>query len=103
MRALYRIEIDLLLDERMATQVLERARKVYKATGSAVQKNGGRDVIVSAEGFIDGPDSALLELLDESVRSILPEVELCALRCKLRPQHSVDTIAPNAKPGESSR
>jgi hypothetical protein len=86
MRALYKIEIDLFLDESMVGYVLERARKLYRATGGAVQKNEDRDVIVSAEGFIEEPDDALLELLDESVRTGLPEVELCALRCKREPE-----------------
>ncbi len=86
MRTLYKIEIDLFLDESIVDQVLERARKVYMTTGSAVQKNDDRDVIVSAEGFIEGPDDALLELLDESIRTGLPEVELCALRCKREPE-----------------
>jgi hypothetical protein len=98
MRALYKIEIDLLLDECMVGQVLERARNVYRDTGGAIQKNGGRDVIVSPEEFIEGPDDALLELVDESVRSGLPEVELCALRCKLEIQPSVGTsVGPSAK------
>jgi hypothetical protein len=86
MRALYKIEIDLFLDESMVGHVLERARKLYRATGGAVQKNEDRDAIVSAEGFIEEPDDALLELLDESVRTGLPEVELCALRCKREPE-----------------
>jgi hypothetical protein len=90
MRALYKIEIDLFLDENMVAPVLERARKVYRATGGAIQENGRRDVIVSAEGFIEGPDDALLELLDESVRTGLPEVELCALRCKREPEPIVE-------------
>jgi hypothetical protein len=90
MRALYKIEIDLFLDESMVDQVLKRAREVYRANGAAVQKNEGRDVIVSAERFIEGPDDALLELLDESVRKDLPEVELYALRCKREPEPSLN-------------
>ena len=90
MRALYKIEIDLFLDESMVGYVLERARKLYRATGGTVQKNEDRDVIVSAEGFIEEPDDALLELLDESVRMGLPEVELYALRCKRAPEPIVE-------------
>jgi len=54
MEALFKIEIDLSLDESMVSHVLERARKLYRATGSAVRRNEDRDVIVSAEGFIEG-------------------------------------------------
>jgi hypothetical protein len=61
MRALYKIEIDLFLDESMVGHVVERARKLYRGTGGAVQENEDRDVIVSAEGFIEEPDDALLE------------------------------------------
>ena len=45
---------------------------------------------MSAERFIEGPDDALLELLDESVRKDLPEVELYALRCKREPKPSLN-------------
>ena len=90
MRAFYKIEIDLFLDESMESHVLERARTVYRAIGGAVQKREDRDVIVSAEGFIEGPDDALLELLEESIRTCLPESELHALRCKREPEPIVE-------------
>ena len=60
----YRIEIELLLDERAATRAIELARDVYRQRGGARTVENGVEREVSADEFIDGMEQALLELVE---------------------------------------
>ena len=50
----YRIEIELLLDERAAAKAIELARDVYRQRGGARTVENGVEREVSADEFIDG-------------------------------------------------
>ncbi len=64
MTAKYRIEIELLLDERAATKAIELARDVYRQRGGARTVENSVEREVSADEFIDGMEQALLELVE---------------------------------------
>jgi hypothetical protein len=54
MRSLYKIEIDLFLDDHIVNQILERARKAYIATGSAIKEHEAHDATVPPKNSLKG-------------------------------------------------
>lgn len=89
MTAKYRIEIDLLLDERAATwlctprscrswrrhansgtlrtRAMELAKDVYRQRGGARTVENGGEREISADEFIDSTEQALLELVERNL------------------------------------
>jgi hypothetical protein len=75
----YRIEIELLLDERAAAKAIELARDVYRQRGGARTVEDGVEREVSAEEFIDGMQQALLELVEGNL--LLSGIEISHENC----------------------
>jgi hypothetical protein len=76
----YRIEIEVSLDDNMKAEVINSARLIYAAHGGAHMIEGNKRAI-PAEKFIDDMEDALLELIESSFRSMLPDVEPDSFRC----------------------
>ena len=76
----YIIEIELTLAEDALTAALERARQLCLSDGrfKAVGQDGKQ---VSDEEFIDGPEQALLELLDSNQLFKQNGIEILRLAC----------------------
>lgn len=81
MATLYRIEIDLVLEDEMENALVEAAREHYQAAQDAWTEESGRRVIIPSEEFVDGPESAFLELVESAFRGELPSIEPQAFRC----------------------
>lgn len=81
MTARYRIEIEVSLDDNTKAEVINSARLIYAAHGGAHTIVGNKRAIIPAEKFIDDTEDALLELIESSFRSMLPDVEPDAFRC----------------------
>ena len=75
----YRIEIELLLDERAATKAIELARDVYRQRGGARTVENSVEREVSADEFIDGMEQALLELVEGNL--LLSGIEIGHENC----------------------
>ena len=77
---IYRIEIDVALDEGMTGVILEATRKSYQGCQDARTEEFGEQVMISPEDFIEDAESALLELVHSAFPD-LPGVEVHALKC----------------------
>lgn len=81
MERLYRIEIDVLLDDRMRTRVIQAARDDYRNSGGYWTEYDGEKVRIAAEELVVDTKTAFLEIADSAFRMILPEIAPHALRC----------------------
>jgi len=81
MMRLYRIEIDVFLDDRLRTKVIEIARADYEKSGGAWTEEDGQEVKVPVDEIVGDTKTAFLELAESLFRSALPCVEPHAFRC----------------------
>lgn len=81
MAKLYRIEIDVFLDDRLRSKVIQAAREHYRNTEGAWTEDDGQMVKISAEEFVVDTKTAFLELTAAAFRMALPEIEPYAFRC----------------------
>jgi hypothetical protein len=65
----YRIEIELVVEDKDESAILDAARRQYLSGPQAWAEENGRRVLISAEDFIPGIESALLELVDANFQS----------------------------------
>jgi hypothetical protein len=59
----YTIEITISLEENSQSSLIERARRVYRRRGAATLPNR-RQKPIRSEEFVDGPETALIELAE---------------------------------------
>jgi hypothetical protein len=81
MSTVYRIEIDIRIDNRMRTKVIQTAREDYRKSPFAWTLEDGKLVGISAEEFVVDTKTAFLELAESAFRSALPGIEPDAFRC----------------------
>jgi hypothetical protein len=81
MSTVYRIEIDVRIDNRMRTKVIQTAREDYRKDPFAWTLEDGQLVEISAEEFVVDTKTAFLELAESAFRSLLPDIEPDAFRC----------------------
>jgi hypothetical protein len=81
MTKLYRIEIDVVLEDRMRSKVIQAAREHYKNSDGAWTEEDGQMVKITAEEFVADTKTAFLELTQAAFRTALPEIEPHAFRC----------------------
>ncbi len=81
MERLYRIEIDILLDDRLRHKVIQAAREDYeKSEGYWTEEDGVR-VRIPAEEFVVDTKTAFLEIAESGFRAVVPKIEPRAFRC----------------------
>jgi ligand-binding sensor domain-containing protein len=78
---LYRIEIDVLLDDRMRSKVIQVARDDYRSSGGYWTEEDGEKVRITDEEFVVDTKTAFLQIVDSVFRKLLPEIEPQVLRC----------------------
>ena len=83
MSTVYRIEIDIRIDNRTRTKVIEAAREDYRKSPFAWTLVDGRPVEISAEEFVVDTKTAFLELAESAFRSVLPDIEPDRFSCGL--------------------
>lgn len=81
MTRIYRIEIDVVLEDRMRSKVIRAAREHYKNSDGAWAEEDGQMVKIAAEEFVADTKTAFLELTQAAFRTALPEIEPHAFRC----------------------
>jgi hypothetical protein len=81
MERLYRIEIDVFLDDRMRSKVIQAAREDYRNSDGVWTVENGEKVRITAEEFVVDTKTAFLEIAESAFRTILPDIEPHALRC----------------------
>src|SRR5205085_11975168 len=72
MSTVYRIEIDIRIDNRTRTKVIQTAREDYRKSPFAWTFVDGEPVEISAEEFVVDTKTAFLELAESAFRSALP-------------------------------
>ena len=81
MMRLYRIEIDVFLNDRMRTKLIETARLNYEKSGGAWTEENGQRVKIPVDEIVGDTRTAFLELAESFFRTALPCVEPHAFRC----------------------
>ena len=81
MTKLYKIEIDVVLEDRMRSKVIRAAREHYKNSDGAWTEEDGQMLKITAEEFVADTKTAFLELTQAAFRTALPEIEPRAFRC----------------------
>src|SRR4051794_17807943 len=81
MSTVYRIEIDIRIDNRTRTKVILTAREDYRKSPFAWTLEDGKPVEISAEEFVVDTKTAVLELAESAFRSVLPDIESDRLSC----------------------
>jgi hypothetical protein len=81
MSNVYRIEIDVRIENRMRTKVIQTAREDYRKSPFAWTLEDGKLVEIPAEEFVVDTKTAFLELAESAFRSALPDIEPDAFRC----------------------
>ncbi len=81
MERLYRIEIDVFLDDRMRSKVIQAAREDYRNSDGVWTVEDGEKVRITAEEFVVDTKTAFLEIAESGFRTILPDIEPHCLRC----------------------
>ena len=81
MERLYRIEIDVLLDDRLRHKVIQAARADYEKSEGYWTPEDGERVRIPAEEFVVDTKTAFLEIAESGFRAVVPEIEPHAFRC----------------------
>jgi hypothetical protein len=81
MSTVYRVEIDVRIDNRTRTKVIQTAREDYRKSPFAWTLVDGKLVGISADEFVVDTKAAFLELAESAFRSVLPDIEPDAFRC----------------------
>jgi hypothetical protein len=94
MSTVYRIEIDIRIDNRMRTKVIQTAREDYRKSPFAWTLEDGKPVEIPAEEFVVDTKTAFLELAESAFRSVLPDIEPDKFSCGLvEPELKMKTYA----------
>ena len=83
MSTVYRIEIDIRIDNRTRTKVIQTAREDYRKSPFAWTLVDGKPVEISADEFVVDTKTAFLELAESAFRSVLPDIEPDRFSCGL--------------------
>jgi hypothetical protein len=83
MSTVYRIEIDIRIDNRTRTKVIQTAKEDYRKSPFTWTLEDGKPVEISAEEFVVDTKAAFLELAESAFRSVLPDIESDRLSCGL--------------------
>ena len=75
MAKLYRIEIDVVLEDRLRSKVIQAAREPDENSDSAWAEEDGQMVRITAEEFVADSKTAFLELTQAAFRTAFPEIE----------------------------
>jgi hypothetical protein len=100
MERLYRIEIDVFLDDRMRSKVIQAAREDYRNSAGVWTVEDGEKVRITAEEFVVDTKTAFLEIAESVFRTVLPDIEPHALRCGI--EKGIE-VKPLVRVGRSCR
>lgn len=92
MERLYRIEIDVLLDDRLRHKVIQAAREDYENSESYWTLDEGERIRIPAEEFVVDTKTAFLEIAESGFRAVVPEIEPHAFRCGIEEGAQVRTV-----------
>ena len=81
MERLYRIEIDVFLDDRLRSKVIQAARDNYQNGDAVFAVENGKMVKMSPEEFVVDTETAFLEIAESGFRTILPDIEPHCFSC----------------------
>lgn len=83
MSTVYRIEIDIRIDNCTRTKVIQTAREDYRKSPFAWTEVDGKLLEISAEEFVVDTKTAFLELAESAFRTVLPDIEPDRFSCGL--------------------
>ena len=97
MERLYRIEIDVLLDDRLRSKVIRAARDDYRNGDAVFAVGNGEEVEMTAEEFVVDTKTAFLEIVESGLRTILPDIEPHRLSCGIEKGCAVNPLVRVAR------
>ena len=100
MERLYRIEIDVILDDRLRSKVIQAAREDYRNGDAVFAVENGEKVEMTAEEFVVDTKTAFLEIAESGFRTILPDIEPHCLSCGI--EQGIE-VKPLVRVGRSCR
>lgn len=103
MSTVYRIEIDIRIDNRTRTKVIQTAREDYRKSPFAWTLEDGKPVEISAEEFVVDTKTAFLEHAESAFRSLLPDIEPDRFSCGLAEPELKMKADANGRPSPISR
>jgi len=103
MSTVYRIEIDIRIDNRTRTKVIQAAREDYRKSPFAWTMVDGELVEISAEEFVVDTKTAFLELAESAFRSVLPDIEPDAFSCGVAKPEFKPRAYDGGRPSANSR
>jgi hypothetical protein len=103
MSTVYRIEIDIRIDNRTRTKVIQAAKEDYRKSPFAWTLVDGKFVEISAEEFVVDTKTAFLELAESAFRSLLPDIEPDAFSCGVAKPEFKTTAHAGRRPCLNSR
>lgn len=92
MERLYRIEIDVLLDDRLRSKVIQAARDDYRNGDAVFAVGNGEAVEMTAEEFVVDTKTAFLEIVASGLRTILPDIEPHRFSCGIEKAGAVNPL-----------
>ena len=92
MERLYRIEIDVLLDDRLRHKVIQAARESYEKSAGYWTPEEGQRVKIPAEEIVVDTKTAFLEIAESGFRVVVPDIEPRAFRCGIELDTEVRTV-----------
>ena len=81
MERLCRIEIDVLLDDRLRSKVIQASREDYRKGDAVSAVENAENVQMRAEEFVIDTKIAFLEIVESGFRTIQPDIEPHRLSC----------------------
>ena len=92
MERLHRIEIDVLLEDRLRSKVIQAAREDYKNGDAVFAVENGEMVEMTAEEFVVDTKTAFLEIVESGFRTILPDIEPHGFSCGIENGGAVNPL-----------
>jgi hypothetical protein len=92
MERLYRIEIDVLLDDRLRHKVIQAAREDYEKSEGYWTPEEGETVRIPADEFVVDTKTAFLEIAESGFRAVVPEIEPHVFRCGIEERAEVKAL-----------
>jgi len=103
MERLYRIEIDVLLDDRRRSKVIQAAREDYRKGDPVFAVENGENIQMTAEEFVVDTKTAFLEIAESGFRMILPDIEPHRFSCGIEKGVAASPLVRVCRPCRSRR
>jgi hypothetical protein len=78
---IYKLVLEIILRDEDQEKVVEAARQAYAASPASTQNDAGEMTDIPAEEFVDGPVTALMEIVQRNSMLEGLGIEVCGVSC----------------------